>query len=245
LLSGIRRIASRCLRIYAFQIGLLLVTLTIVQQWRAIFGLKIIQLAPFFDRPVEAFVQALALHAQPASLNILPLYIVLLVLFPIIYFGIHYSPRLTIAISAAVWLATNVDDGLNFTNWLDSQEWFFNPFAWQFLFTLGMFGAIVLQRNAGELPRIRILTITSRTYQVVALVLTAPWISWGISDLRLFDVGAPDKTDLSPVRLLNIMAFVYLALSLQSCAALPLTPGRRLWSAVANTRLKCSRSAHC
>jgi len=112
-----------------------------------------------------------------------------------------------------VWLATNVAGGFNFINWLDGQEWFFNPFAWQFLFTLGMFGAIELQRNAGELPRIRMLTITSRTYQVVALVLTAPWTSWGISALRLFDVGAPDKTDLSPVRLLNILAFVYLALT--------------------------------
>jgi len=213
LSSGIRRIARRCLRIYAFQIGLLLVTLTIVQQWRAYFGLKIVQLAPFFDRPIEAFGQAFVLHAQPASLNILPLYIVLLALFPVVYFGIRYSPWTTLATSATVWLATNIDDGLNFTNWLDGQEWFFNPFAWQFLFTLGMFGAILLQRNAGELPRIRMLTITSRTYQAAALVLAAPWISWGFSDVRLFDVGAPDKTDLSLVRLLNIMAFIYLALS--------------------------------
>ena len=210
---GIRRIALRCLRIYAFQIGLLLITLTIVQQWRANFGLKIVQLAPFFDRPFEAFAQAIVLHAQPASLNILPLYIVLLALFPIIYFGIRYSPCLTLAASAIFWLAANVTGEFNFTNWLDGQEWFFNPFVWQFLFILGMFGAIVLQRNAGELPRIRMLTITSRTYQVVALVLTAPWISWGISDLQLVNVGAPDKTDLSPVRLLNILAFVYLALS--------------------------------
>jgi hypothetical protein len=43
---GIRQIALRCLRIYAFQIGLLLITLTIVQQWRANFGLKIDAGAP-------------------------------------------------------------------------------------------------------------------------------------------------------------------------------------------------------
>jgi hypothetical protein len=201
------------LRIYACQVFLLVATLALVQEWRVHFDLKPTQLAPFFERPFEAFGQALLLHAQPASLNILPLYIVLLALFPLIFFGLRRSPRLTIVASATVWLATNVAENFNFSNWLDGQEWFFNPFAWQFLFALGAYGAILLQRNGGDWPRVSFIVFASWAYLIGALVLAAPWSSWGLSDVRLFDFDAPDKTDLSPVRLVNILAFIYLALS--------------------------------
>ena len=220
--AGVRRIVERCFRIYACQILMLVVTLALVQEWRVHFDLKPVQLAPFFERPFAAFGQALVLHAQPASLNILPLYIVLLGLFPLIYIGLRRSPQRTLAISATIWLATNIDAGFNFTNWLDGQEWFFNPFAWQFLFTLGAFGAVLLQRNGGDWPRVSFIAFASWAYLIGAFVLAAPWSNWGLPDVRLFDFDAPDKTDLSPVRLVNILAFIYLALSsanLQRCAA--------------------------
>jgi hypothetical protein len=211
--AGFRRIAQRCLRIYVCQILLLVATLALVQEWRVRFDLKPTQLAPFFERPFEAFGQALVLHAQPASLNILPLYIVLLALFPLISFGLRHSPRLTLAVSATVWLTTNIDDGFNFTNWLDGHEWFFNPFAWQFLFTLGAFGVVLLQRNGGDWPRVPFIAFASWAYLIGAFVLAAPWSNLGLSDVRLFDFDTPDKTDLSPVRVVNILAFIYLALS--------------------------------
>jgi hypothetical protein len=211
--AGSRRIAQRCLRIYICQILLLVGTLALVQEWRMHFGLKPVQLAPFFERPFAAFGQALLLHAQPASLNILPLYIVLLALFPLINFGLCHSTRLTLAVSASVWLATNIDNGFNFTNWLDGQAWFFNPFAWQFLFTLGAFGAVMLHRYGGDLPRVSLIAFVSWAYLLGAFFVAAPWSNWGLSDVRLFDFDAPDKTDLSPARLTNILAFIYLALS--------------------------------
>ena len=153
------------------------------------------------------------LRAQPASLNILPLYIVLLAFFPVAYAGIRYIPWLTVAVSAAVWCAANLDHDLNLVNWLDGQGWFFNPFAWQFLFTIGVLGAVVLRANGGEVPRVRLVTIASWAYLACALVLAAPWAAWGISDLRVVAFDPPDKTDLSPLRLLDILALVYLALS--------------------------------
>jgi len=211
--SGLRRVALRCLRIYVFQIALLLITLAIVDQWRTRFGLHPVHLAPFFDHPLDAIWQALTLRAQPASLNILPLYVVLLALFPLVYAGIRYLPWLTVAASAIVWCIANLDHSLSLTNWLDGQGWFFNPFAWQLLFTLGVLGAVVLRANDGELPRRRLLTIASWVYLGVALLLAAPWTGWGLSDFHLLVLDPPDKTNLSPPRLLDILAIVYLALS--------------------------------
>ena len=212
--SGMRRVLLRCLRIYLFQVGLLLATLAVVHVWRQSFGLEPVHLAPFFEQPLSAIGHALALHALPASLNILPLYIVLLVIFPLIYAGMRSAWPLALALSAAIWLVANLDHDFNITNWLDGQGWFFNPFAWQFLFAIGVGGAMLLRAGGGELPRHRLLVWASWGYLAVALVLAAPWTGWGLGDgWRPFTFAPPDKTALSPVRLLDILALVYLALS--------------------------------
>ena len=212
--SGMRRVLLRCLRIYLFQVGLLLATLAVVHVWRQSFGLEPVHLAPFFEQPLSAIGHALALHALPASLNILPLYIVLLVIFPLIYAGMRSAWPLALALSAAIWLVANLDHDFNITNWLDGQGWFFNPFAWQFLFAIGVGGAMLLRAGGGELPRHRLLVWASWGYLAAALILAAPWTGWGLGDgWRLVSFAPPDKTALSPVRLLDILALVYLALS--------------------------------
>ena len=211
--SGLRRVLMRCLRLWVFQVGLLFTTLAVVHVWRENFGLEPVHLAPFYEQPVTAIAHALALHALPASLNILPLYIVLLAAFPLLYAGMRVAPGLTLAASGGMWLVANLDHDFNLTNWLDGQGWFFNPFAWQFLFALGMFGATLLRANAGSLPRHRLLSVASWTYLALSLLLAAPWASWGLSGFHLLTFAPPDKTALSPVRLLDILALTYLALS--------------------------------
>jgi hypothetical protein len=211
--SGLRRVALRCVRIYLAQAGLLLTTLVFLHLWRQHFGLEAADLTPFFEQPWLALTRALALQALPPSLNILPLYILLLALFPLIYAGIRYAPWVALPLSAAIWLGANLDHTMNLTNWLDGQGWFFNPFAWQFLFAIGVHGAVVLKRNGGHLPRIRVVTVASWAFLAVSLVLAAPWTAWGLPDLRPIGFNAPDKTALAPARLLDILAIVYLALS--------------------------------
>lgn len=211
--TGLRRVFLRCLKIYLFQVGLLLTTLAIVQVWRQDIGLEPVHLAPFFDHPLTALGHALVLHALPASLNILPLYVVLLAAFPLIYAGMRAAPLVTLGISALIWLIANLDHRFNLTNWLDGQGWFFNPFAWQFLFAIGVLGAMLLRAGGGELPRHRLLVGASWVYLAAALVLAAPWTAWGLSDVHVLSFAPPDKTALSPVRLLDILAMVYLALS--------------------------------
>ena len=79
---------------------------------------------------------ALTLTYQPSYLDILPLYIVLLALFPAIYCAVRISPLLTLACSLAIWQAALAFE-LNLPNG-SAGVWFFNPFAWQVVFTLGI-----------------------------------------------------------------------------------------------------------
>src|ERR1700730_7293907 len=127
-LGGLRRIIRRCARIYLFQIGLLLTTLAVVLLWTTHYQLAPTLVAPILNAPVSGIARGLTLQAVPGYLDILPLYLVLLAVFPIVYLGLRLSPALTLGVSAAIWLAVNLDPNLNLPNWMNGGRWFFNPF---------------------------------------------------------------------------------------------------------------------
>jgi hypothetical protein len=87
------RIARRCLRIYLFQAGLLLATLIIVRIWMDLTGLTPrFGVAPLLQMGLlPGLMRGLALNALPNYLDILPLYILLLALFPAVYFGMQHG----------------------------------------------------------------------------------------------------------------------------------------------------------
>ena len=90
--SGLRRIVLRLIRIYVFQIGLLLTTLAIVLMWTTYYQLQPTLVAPILNAPVSGIARGLTLHAVPGYLDILPLYLVLLAVFPVVYVGLRFSP---------------------------------------------------------------------------------------------------------------------------------------------------------
>jgi hypothetical protein len=211
--SGLRRVVLRLGRLYIFQVGLLLVTLGVVRIWTGYFGLEPTIVAPILNKPVTGLAHALALHAIPTYLDILPLYIVLFGAFPLIYIGLHERYWLTLGLSAALWLAININGGPNLPNWPGGGTWFFNPLAWQLLFTIGSALALITQKHNGGLPRISWLVWLSIAYLVFAFVQSTPWAAWGLPDLRPFELPMPDKTSLNILRLLDMLALAYLVLS--------------------------------
>jgi hypothetical protein len=211
--TGLRRIVMRCARIYVFQVGLLVATIGIVWAWDTHFNLEPRTLAPMLHGGVHAIVRGLTLRSQPSNLNILPLYIVLLSLFPLIYAGIRFNLGVTVAASAALWVLTNVYPGLNLTNAFDGNGWFFDPLSWQFIFVLGAAMAVVMARRDGSLPRWPWLVALCWLFLGVSFFEVFPWTDYGLPNLAPFSMDAPDKTHLAPLRLLHALALVYVALS--------------------------------
>ena len=224
---GLRRVLLRVLRLYMFQAVLLLAVVIVIGAWIRHFGVEPESGAPFLHSGLRGLGHGLTLQAQPASLNILPLYIVLLALFPIIYGLIRISPIVALAVSFALWTWVNLDPSINLTNWLDGNGWFFNPFAWQFLFVIGAVGALLLRRYGGDLPRPVWLRALAWGYLAFALIAVAPWETWGWFDFHPIPLDAPDKTVLAPLRLLDIMAVAALALSSARFRALVEWPALR------------------
>ena len=215
--AGIRptlaRIARRCLRIYLFQAGLLLATLVIVRIWMDLTGLTPrFGVAPLLQMGLlPGLMRGLTLNALPNYLDILPLYILLLALFPVIYFGIRRGIWGVLALSGTFWLAANVDHQLNLPNAAAVDDgWYFNPFAWQFLFVIGAALAVAVRAGDGLLPWRNWAAGAAWAYLAFALLQGGSWSDWGLPDLRPLAIEAPDKSHVAPLRLLDILALTYL-----------------------------------
>ena len=89
-------------------------------------------IASYFEDPTLALVHALILMFRPANLDVLPLYIVLLLAFPLVLPGLVSRPKFVLAGSALLYLAARQYQW-NLPTYPEGGVWYFNPFAWQFL----------------------------------------------------------------------------------------------------------------
>ncbi len=171
------------------------------------------RVADFLQEPYIAVVKALLLQFQPTFLDILPLYIVMLVMFPAVLIGIQRHRLLVLVPSAIVYLAVQLFH-ISVPAYPKGNVWFFNPLAWQFLFVLG---AVLGSRPAGS-PLLA--GVQRLVYPVAAAVLAATVVvklSWtlngvwdGFPALFLKELWPVNKNNLSPLRLVSFLALVVL-----------------------------------
>ena len=97
---------------------------------------KALRVAKFFTEPHLAVIRALELKFQPALLDILPLYIVLLAAFPLVLLLLRRHALAALVASLGLYVAA-YGFGLSLHGYPGNHPWFFNPLAWQFLFVIG------------------------------------------------------------------------------------------------------------
>ena len=224
--SGLRKVAMRCARIYLFQVGLLLTTF-MLEGLAVHYHMKPGVMGQMLDAPVKGLTHGLTLSALPKYLDILPLYVVLLAVFPLVYVGLRRAPLLALAVSALVWAAAGQFHQLNLPNWLAVDGWFFNPFAWQFLFTIGAALYSLTQHHGGSLPRYPWAVRLCVAYLVFAFVQGASFQEWGLPNLHPLAMGPPDKSRLSWLRIVDILCLFYLTMSSQAVRTLAGKPWLR------------------
>lgn len=195
------------------------------------------RIASFLDEPYLAVIKALTLQFQPALLDILPTYIVLLLVFPVVLFGLRRHWLLVLIPSLLLYLSVQIFDITVPT--YPTGVWFFNPLAWQFLFVSGAVLAS-LAAQGSRLVRIpRTLHIAAAILFTVALVVRLTWTIHGLWDpcpaLFLKELWPAGKSNLSPVRLLPFFALVVLV-----AANVPRS-ARFLRAALAKPLLACGR----
>jgi hypothetical protein len=171
------------------------------------------RVADFLEVPHIAVVKALVLQFQPAFLDILPLYIVLLALFPLVLIGLRRHWAIVLVPSALLYLAVQLF-GLEVPAYPEGHVWFFNPLAWQFLFVAG---AVLADRAARGISYERLLRLiypAALCVFVAAMVIKVSWTIHGVWDgfpgLFLKELWPVNKNNLSPLRLVPFFALVAL-----------------------------------
>ena len=213
----LERILRRCVQLYIGQTIMVMVYVITVRVWRHYTLVPVDFLEPELAHGLSWVWRVMMFDALPSNLNILPLYIILLGGFPLFYVLMRIHRSLALLLSGALWMLVNLDPGLNLPNWLDPDGWYFNPFAWQFLFALGASASAETERRGADFPRVDVLAGCCTLYLLFSALQAFPWAQWGLPDLRPFgSMIMPEKSWLSPLRLLDVMAIFYLV---QSSAA--------------------------
>jgi len=208
--AGLRKIGARCVRLYSVQALLFLLTVVAACVWSRHFETLAYPEQAILQLGWRGVAAGLALYALPSMLDILPLYLVLLAAFPLIFLGLKHRPWLTMAGSVAVWTAAANVDGLDLPNMLDPGGWYFDPLSWQLVFVLGAALALILARRPAGLPSRPWLTVLCVGYLLFGVLQVFPYEAWGLPSWRPLgdQTPLPDKSHVGVLRVLGALAWV-------------------------------------
>ncbi len=207
------RLFGRALELYAAQV---LITMLAI----AMLALTSIELdnplllewhnaAAVFNDPVPTHIGLALLTHQLGYFDILPLYVVLMLMAPFFALIDRTVPALLLPASAALYLCA-LAFRLTLPTWPVSGTWFFNPLAWQFTFVLG-FSIARADYGIGAWARRHIVALRVLAVPVVVLGVLVPWFGWWpdpthVPDPKLFFIL--DKTYATPGRLLQFLSLI-------------------------------------
>jgi len=167
--------------------------------------------AGFMHNPAETLYQGLILAFKPVNMDVLPLYILLMVVYPVVLWVMLRRPNMTLAASFLLYLAAR-RFGWNLAAY-PAGTWYFNPFCWQFLFVFGGWFALGGATESMHFIRSRAFLVLGAAYLLFALVMTLAGRFPELAELMpawLYDAFNPnDKTNLAPYRVLHFVILAF------------------------------------
>jgi hypothetical protein len=162
----------------------------------------------FLKQPDVTIIQALLLKFKPVNMDVLPLYIVLLLLFPPILWLLRRKPMLALGASVALYaVAWEFEWNLHA---YPSGTWLFNPFAWQLLFVFGAWCAMGGAERLSLVLHSRITLAIAIAYLVFAFLIAMTWhipvLGQFVPDWLASLIYPIDKTNLDVLRFAHFLA---------------------------------------
>jgi hypothetical protein len=218
-LMGTLRIAHRIWQVYWVHLGVFFVTLVLMVALNAsglfprdeVGGLN---LYPFINNTGPNLIGLFTLTYVPNYFDILPMYLVILALIPVMIGLAWVDVRLVVLASLALWVLASAGVNLPAELWFSTptgRTWFFNPFAWQLVFFTGF----ALMSGWLPAPPVR----RGLVWLAVAIVVLSVPFAWqkiiGASEFvqgwRSDWVVLFDKSDFGILRYVHFLALAYLA----------------------------------
>jgi hypothetical protein len=161
-----------------------------------------------FEQPLAGLAGVVVLSHQLGYFNILPLYIVLMLWAPLGLMLVMRDVRLALTASVGLYVASRAL-GVHLPNWPEPGAWFFNPFAWQLIFTLGLVSAVVWRKGPPRatpgLIALSVVVLALSAFVVTGVAGAAP----GLRDAAFSRLDVA-KQDLGLARLAHFVALAYL-----------------------------------
>jgi hypothetical protein len=215
---GATRLTKRVWQLYVAHIILFVIYIASISYLALRFGdselVNEFNVVGLIDNATETLRQGLFLKFKPVNLDVLPLYIVLMGLFPPVLWLMLRQPNWTLAAAIALWLVSR-QTGWNLSAY-PSGTWYFNPFAWQVLFIFGAWCALGGARKNLAIINAPITIYLCIGYLIFALIMTMagkfPTFGEMLPQWLYSTFNPNDKTNLAPYRFLHFVAIVILVI---------------------------------
>jgi hypothetical protein len=211
---GATRLTKRVWQLYVAHIILFVIYIAAISYLALRFGdsslINEFNVAGLVDNATETLWQGLFLKFKPVNLDVLPLYIVLMGLFPPVLWFMLRQPNLTMAASIVLWLVSR-QMGWNLPAY-PAGTWYFNPYCWQVLFVFGSWCALGGARKNSNIINSPYTLYFCIAYLILALIMTMagkfPDFGALFPDWLYSMFNPNDKTNLAPYRFLHFVVIV-------------------------------------
>lgn len=215
---GATRLTKRVWQLYVAHIILFVIYIAAISYLALRFGdsemINEFNVTGLVDNATETLRQGLLLKFKPVNLDVLPLYIVLMGLFPPVLWIMLRQPDLTMLASIALWLAAR-QSGWNLPAY-PTGTWYFNPYCWQVLFAFGSWCALGGARKSMSIINARSTLYFCIGYLILGLLMTmaGKFPDFGaLFPHWLYSTFNPnDKTNLAPYRFIHFVVIVILVI---------------------------------
>ncbi|MDX2287426.1 MAG: OpgC domain-containing protein [Hyphomicrobiaceae bacterium] len=216
VIAGLSRVAFRCWQVYWAHIAVFMVCAAVYVAADDLLAngghyVRNQGLWPFFSETPSHLLGLLTLTYVPGLFNILPMYLVILALLPLVVLVERHFGRMAVAAFILGVYAIGTTGAISLPEQPGTSGiWFFNPFAWQLVFFTGF----AFMRGWLPVPPVdRRLMIAAAT----VLVVLVPFAYVPLVDnVEFFRDGNRalwpliDKTHFRPLRLVHFLSFAYL-----------------------------------
>ena len=206
------RLLARAIEIYRAQLVLTAIALALLAATSLLRNNPIFlewhNAGPAFYDPVRTTVGWVLLTHHLWFFDILPLYVVVLLMAPVFVILARRNRLLALGASLILYVIV-LTWNLQLPTWPGDSGWFFNPLAWQLLLVLGFLSAECAQDS----PQFRRIAERSIPIAAILAAMFTALTLWGF-DPDPLSVPQPrfffliDKTNLSPSRVISLMALV-------------------------------------
>ena len=216
---GATRLTKRVWQLYVAHIILFVIYIASISYLALRFGdselVNEFNVVGLVDNATETLRQGLFLKFKPVNLDVLPLYIVLMGLFPPVLWMMLRQPNWTMAAAIALWLVAR-QTGWNLSAY-PAGTWYFNPYCWQVLFVFGSWCALGGARKSMTVINHPVTLWFCIGYLILGLAMTMagkfPDSFGALFPHWLYSTFNPnDKTNLAPYRFIHFVVIVIMVI---------------------------------